>query len=189
MPEVVVQNLRSDRQFTHVSVRIPENLRRELNREARRQRINLNALMNRILTKYVDFDRIAEHERSIVLDRRIFLPIIEEASLEELEILGKKLGPRLVKQAFEFFNIEPTVESLISHYFEPMGAYSGSYQSNVVTNGSNLKLILEHDYGIKWSAFLAEYTRGVVKSLLGTEPKIELDDDLIKIEFRPGTPR
>jgi len=179
-----MQNLRGDRQFAHISVRIPENLRRELNREARRQHINLNALMNRILTKYVNFDRIVEHEHSIVLDRRIFLPMVEASSREGLENLGKKLGPRLVKQTFEFFDIEPTIEGLVSRYFEPMGAYSGRYQSNIVGSGPDLKLILEHDYGIKWSAFLAEYTKGVVKSLLGTEPKIELDDDLIKVEFR-----
>jgi hypothetical protein len=189
MPNVVVESPRNGRQFVHLSFRIPENVRRELNREAKRQHVNLNALANRVLAKYVDFDRIVEHEHSIILDRRIFLPIIEAASREDLENLGKALGPRLVKQTFEFFDIEPTVESLVSRYFEPMGAYSGRYQSNIVGSGPDLKLILEHDYGIKWSAFLAEYTRGVVKSLLGTEPKIELDDDLIKIEFRPGTTR
>jgi hypothetical protein len=182
-----MESLRNRIQFAHVSVRISENLRRELNSEAKREHINLNALVNRILTKFVDFDRIAEHERSIVLDRRIFLPIIEEASLEELEILGKKLGPRLAKQTFEFFNIEPTVESLVSRYFEPMGAYSGNYQLSVAGSGSNLKLILEHDLGSKWSAFLSEYTRGVVKSVLGSEPRIELDDDLVKVEFRSGS--
>jgi len=184
-----VQNLKGQTQFVHVSIRIPESVRHELNKEARRQHINLNALANRILTKYVDFDRMVEHERSIVLDRRIFLPMIEAASREDLENLGKKLGPRLVKQTFEFFDIEPTVESLVSRYFEPMSAYSGRYQANVVGSGPDLKLILEHDYGIKWSTFLAEYTKGVVKSLLGTEPKIELDDDLVKIEFRTGTNR
>lgn len=171
----------------HLSFRIPENLRRELNKEAERQRINLNALANRILTKYVDFDRIAEHEHSIILDRRIFSSIIEVASGEDLESLGRELGPRLVKQTFEFFGIEPTVEILVSRYFEPMGAYSGRYQSNVVGNAPDLKLILEHDYGVKWSAFLAEYTRGVIKSLLGTEPRIELNSDLIKVEFQTGT--
>jgi len=115
--------------------------------------------------------------------------MIEAASREDLESLGKKLGPRLVKQTFEFFDIEPTVDSLVSRYFEPMGAYSGRYQANVVGSGPDLKLILEHDYGIKWSTFLAEYTKGVAKSLLGTEPKIDLDDDLVKVEFRTGTSR
>jgi len=55
------------------------------------------------LPKYVNFDRIVEHEGSIILDRRIFMTIIESSSLEELESPGKKLGPKLVKQAFEFF--------------------------------------------------------------------------------------
>jgi len=184
-----MQNLGNNKQFVHVSFRIPEQTRRELNKEARRQGINLNALTNRILTKYLIFDRLVEHEHSIVLDKRIFLPVIEKVSREDLEELGKKLGPKLLYQSLDFFDIEPTVESLVSHYFEPMGAYSGRYQSNVVGIGPDLKLILEHDYGIKWSTFLAEYTKGVVKSLLGIEPKIELDDDVVKIEFRTGTNR
>ena len=155
-----------------------------MNREAKRQGINLNALANRVLTKYIVFDRIVEHEHSVVLDRRIFTPIIDKISRDDLEDMGMRLGPRLVKQTFEFFDIEPTVESLVSRYFEPMGTYSGRYQSNLVGSGPDLKLIMEHDYGSKWSAFLAEYVKGIVKSVLGTEPRIELADDLIKVEFR-----
>jgi hypothetical protein len=184
MPKIIMQGLNSGKQFVHVSIRIPSDVRSGLDKEARRQGINLNALTNRILAKYLVFDRIVEHEHSIVLDRRIFLPIIEKVTREEFEDLGRKLGPRLVKETFQFFDIEPTVESLISRYFEPMGTYSGRYESNIVRSGPNLKLILEHDYGSKWSGFLAEYTKGVGKSLLGAEPKIEVNDDLVKVEFR-----
>ena len=179
-----MQNLRNDKRFVHISFRISENLRRELNSEAKRQGINVSALANRVLMKYIVFDRIVEHEHSVVLDRRIFTPIIDKISRDDLEVIGMNLGPRLVKQTLEFFGIEPTVENLISRYFEPMGTYSGRYQSNVVGSGPELKLILEHDYGSKWSAFLAEYVKGVVKSVLGTEPRIELANDLIKVEFQ-----
>jgi hypothetical protein len=140
--------------------------------------------MNHLLTKYVIFDRIVEHERSIVLDRRIFFPIIQKVPVEELEKIGKELGPKLVRQTFEFLNIEPTVDNLVNRYLEPMGTYSGRYQSNIVAATPNLKLVLEHEYGSKWSAFLAQYMTGVVKSLLSCEPKIEVEDDLVKIEFR-----
>ncbi len=179
-----MQGLNNGNQFVHISLRIPDNVRSELDKEAKRQGINVNALANRILAKYLIFDRMVEHEHSIVLDRRIFLPIIEKVTREEFEDLGMRLGPRLVKQTFQFYDIEPTVESLISRYFEPMGSYSGRYESNVVRSGRHLKLILEHDYGSKWSAFLAEYAKGVGKSLLGAEPKIELNDDLVVIEFQ-----
>ena len=170
--------------FTHISLRIPENLRHQLDGIARGQHIPLNALATRILAKCVEFDRIVEHERSIVLDRQVFLRFIDETPLDQLEILGRTLGPRLVKQTFEFFDVEPTVKNLVSHYFEPMGAYSGRYQVNITGSGSNFKLILEHDFGSKWSAFLVEHTKGVFKSVLGTEPLIESSDSLVKVTFQ-----
>lgn len=179
-----MQSLRNHRRFVHTSFRISEDLRSELGREAERQGINLNALANRVLTEYITFDRIIEHNRSVVLDREVFAQVIDGMLRDDLEKMGMKLGPKLAKRTFEFFDIEPTVENLISRYFGPMGAYSGMYQSNIITTGSVSRLILEHKFGYKWSAFLAEYVKGIVKSILGVEPRIESSDDLIRIEFR-----
>ena len=44
-------------------------------------------------------------------------------------------------------------------------------------------MILEHDLGEGWSAFLTEYTKGIIKSILDAEPRIEVGDSLVEIEF------
>jgi hypothetical protein len=178
-----MQNLgRSDR-FVHVSVRIPEKLVLELHNEARRQGINFNALINRLLLKFIEFDRIYEHGRSVILDKRVFVPLLDKIKEEELRNIGLKLGPILTKETMEFFDIEFTLESLFSRYLEPMGRHSGEFRFNGMSQGRKIGAVLEHEYGRKWSIFLAEYTKGIMKSVLGTEPRIEVEDDIVSIQF------
>jgi len=178
-----MQRLGNSGRFVHVSARIPESRRQELVSEANRQGINFNALVNRVLNKYLEFDMLSEHEHSITLDRRIFSPILDRMTEEDMKNLGKRLGPRLTRETLEFFDVEFTLDGLVSRYLEPMGRYSGRFRFNSTSRGLGLKGVLEHDYGRKWSVFLAEYTSGIVKSILGTEPRIEVEDDLVKIRF------
>jgi len=172
------------RRSVHISLRVPSELREELQREGSRRKINFNSLGNRILEKYLSFDRLVEHEHSVVIERKVFLGILEEVPVESLAELGKKLGPQVVKESFEFFGIPLTLDNLISNYFTPIGAFSDNYECNATGSTPNLKLILAHEYGDKWSIFLREYASGIIESILGTKPKVLAGVDTVTIEFR-----
>jgi len=99
--------------------------------------------------------------------------------IEEMERIGKELGPKVVKQAFSFLGLSFDLEGLIEHYFQPVSSYSRWYSFNVVGSGTNRKLMFEHQYGWKWSTFLKQYIGGIIKSATGTEPKIVIDEGLV----------
>lgn len=179
-----MQNPKGGKRFSHLSVRISSDLRNELEKELRRQRITVNALVNRALERYLAFDRMTDHDHSVVLEGRIFVRMIEKVRAEDLEEIAKELGPMIVKQDFAFFNISPTLDNLVTKYFEPVGAFSDRFDFNFISDPPNLKLILAHQYGRKWSGFLAEYAKGIIESVLGVQPLIEVGDNLVEIEFR-----
>ncbi len=178
-----MQNLRNGKNFSHLSIRISTNLANELTREVRRQGTTVNALMNRALERYLLFDRVADYDHSIILERECFKRILDEVSSEALLRIAKDIGPKMVERDFAFFNIAPTVDNLISRYFEPFGAFSDRFDLNVSGEAPDLKLVLAHDYGRKWSDFLGEYCKNVVESILGVRPLIKVENDFVTIDL------
>ena len=112
-----MQSRKSRAEFVHVSFRMPSELKDQLEKEAKRKKMNLNAFVNRILVKYYTFDRLVEHENSVVIERHVFSRILDKMKYEDMAEIGKELGPIIVKQDFEFFGITPNLDNLLEKYF------------------------------------------------------------------------
>jgi len=141
----------------------------------------VNALVGQILAKYASFDRIVEHVEAVPLNKLLFMGMLDGIEIGEMERLGRELGPRLVKQTFAFLSLEFDVEGLIQNYFLPVSTYSRWYSFNVSGSGVNRRLLFEHPYGPKWSAFLKQYITGIIRSATGSEPRITVDEGLVTV--------
>jgi len=186
MPNVFVQSLNDRKHFSHLSIRVSTALRKDLEKEVRHQGITVNALVNRVLDRYLAFDRMADYDHSVVLERDCFAKLLEKMEGQDLVQIARSLGPKTVKRDFAFFDITPTLDNLVSKHFEPTGAFSDRFELNVSGEAPNLKLVLTHEYGRKWSEFLAEYYNNVIESILKVEPPIKVEDDVVTIEFGSG---
>jgi hypothetical protein len=140
-----------------------------------------------VLERYIAFDRMADYDHSVSIERGFFEKIIERSSSEDLLEIARNLGPKIVKRDFAFFNIAPTLDNLIAKHLEPVGAFSDRFDLNISGEAPDLKLVLTHEYGRKWSEFLAEYYGKAIESTLKVRPLIKVEDDLVTIEFAPGT--
>ncbi len=170
-----------EKKFVHVSFRIPSEAKAGLERDAKKRDINLNALVSQILVKYVTFDRIADQVEAVYLNKLLFVGMLDKIEEVEMERLGRNLGPRLIKKTFAFLNLEFDIDGLIVHYFRPLSTYSRWYDFDVAGSGANRKLMFEHPYGLKWSAFLKQYLGGIIKSATGNDPRITTDEELVTI--------
>lgn len=178
-----MQNLDNRKRFSHLSIRVSAALRKDLEKEIRRQGITVNALVNRVLERYLAFDRMADYDHSVVLERGCFAKIVEKMEGGDLVQIATSLGPKTVKRGFAFFGITPTLDNLVSKHFEPTGAFSDRFELNTSGEAPNLKLVLTHEYGPKWSEFLAEYYNKAIESTLKVRPLIRVEDDIVTIEF------
>ncbi len=178
-----MQNLGDEKRFTHLSVRIPSDLNTHLVSESKRQGITLNALINRTLERYLTFDRLVDFDHSVVLEEQIFERLLEHIDNEDLAKVARDIGPKVVKRDFAFFNISATLDSLVSSYFRPAGKFSNKFDINVSGEFPNVKLVLSHEHGLKWSNFLREYCEGVIESVIGARPLITAEDDVVTIDL------
>lgn len=165
--------------FVHISLRIDEEIRNQLNDEAKRRSITLNSLVNTILSKYLSFDKILEATKAIPLSGSFLDELLEITSTEEMENIGKKLGPKVIRKSFAFRGIAFNLDSLTKFYFEPVSAYSGWYSFNSYFVGTTRILVFEHSRGPKWTTFLKQYVAGIIHSATGTEPEIAVVDETL----------
>jgi len=118
MPVVVMQSLGGGKHVSHLSIRIPSEIGAELAIEARHQGITVNAMVNRALERYLSFDRLADFDHSVTLERQIFEKMLENVDVEDLERIAREIGPQTVKRDFVFFNIPATLDNLVSKYLD-----------------------------------------------------------------------
>lgn len=95
-----MQNLGNRKQFSHLSIRVSTDLRKDLEKDARRKGIPVNALVNRLLERHIAFDRMTDFDHSIVLERGCFAKIVEKMKGEDLVQIARSLGPKTVKRDF-----------------------------------------------------------------------------------------
>jgi len=176
-----MQNPKERIEYIHVSLRIPAELKTDLEGHARNQLVNFNSLVNRVLVKYTSFDRIAEHVGAIPLNGRLFAGMLENVPREEMERLGKELGSDLIQETFQFLGLEYDIRGLIKHYFEPMSMFSGWYKFTIVGTGPNRRLMFQHAFGPKWSAFLKAYVSSIIKAATGLDVRALADNHILTI--------
>jgi len=165
--------------FIHVSLRLPERVRKQLKEEAKHRNITLNSLINAILAKYIFFDKIVEGMNAIPLSGAFFREWLEITLTDEMESIAKKLDAKVVRQSFAFQGIVFNLDNLIKHYFEPLSAHSGWYSFNTYLEGTSRKLVFRHSLGPKWTAFLKRYVASILRSATGTEPEVMIEDEIL----------
>jgi len=138
-------------------------------------------LATRILMKYMRFDRLTEHLDALPVNGRLFAGLLEDSSIERLERMGSVLGSELIKETFVFLGTEYDVDGLITHYFEPISAFSNWYTFSVVGGATSRRLMFKHPHGPKWSAFLKAYITSIIKAASGVEPRGTADDHIVVI--------
>jgi hypothetical protein len=171
----------ANRKFVHVGYRIPSELKVELDLEAKRRATNVNSLVGQVLAKHASYDMLAEYVEAVPLSKPLFTRMLDNVEAEDLGAMGEELGPNVMKSAFTFLNLEFNLDGLIENYFRPMSMHSRWYRFNVVGSGPNRKLLFEHGYGPKWSAFLKPYLAGIFRSATGIEPRVTADGRLVTV--------
>lgn len=134
-----------------------------------------------ILTRYASFDKFVNQVDAVSLNAPLFTGLLEDAPVDHLELLGKTIGPHLIKRAFTVLDLPYNLDGLIDHYFKPMSSYSKWYTFTIAGTGANRKLMFQHTHGPKCSALLKVYISNIIKSATGSEPRVVADHRLVTV--------
>ena len=165
-----------------VSFRIPREVLRILEEEAKHRDLSLSAVVIKLLTKGAIFDLFIENIHPITIARETFLAIINYVTEDELQHAGELGGSRVPKSFFKQHNLKPTLNSLLREYFGRLEKYAGRFTAKQVPEEQ--KIILHHSLGMKWSCFLKGHITATFRSILKMEPHIDMDESSVTIYLK-----
>ncbi len=82
------------------TVRIPEDLHRIIQIEAREENIGFNTVVNRLLRKHVEWDRFANRFGRVSLSRETIVSLLEAIDDEKIEEIAESLVPKIKEMVF-----------------------------------------------------------------------------------------
>jgi hypothetical protein len=151
------------------TVRLAQEMDRQLQEDAEANGMTVNGLMNRILTKYIKWDTHIEKFKFVSITNETLKLFLEEGSDNEIERIATDTGRKTIEGItlfwFHKLNLETALKTASIY-----GRYSGLLTSEIKVDEGNYKIIFHHDLGDKWSLFLKCAINQFIKTSLGIVP-------------------
>ena len=162
-----------------------------LHEEAKRQNISVNVLMDKIIRRFVLFDRFKDRINVINLPNRTFKEIFQHVPEDQLSKQGEKFGSL---DAIDFFsslgyprNYDTFIYLISEHFGSPK--FARWFQCFHHTLESQDLFHLQHNLGRKWSIFIDQYLRTILKKIVNTKVDSKIYDFAVTLKVsRPKTP-
>ena len=156
-----------------ITLRLPNSVLNILKKEAEKKDLPLNALLTKMLTKIVSFDMQLDVMPTIIMSHALFTKMIDEIDEPSMEEISRE-GPNIIKNLFTILGLRYELDNVINNYLVTLGKYCGWYKLNPEITHNNYRLVFEIQLGSKWTKFVAEYVKNILKSL-----KIHIDNESI----------
>jgi len=169
------------------TIRLTEEIDNMLERDAEEQNVSANALISKIMTRYVEWDRVIDKTSYIILSSMLFRALINEISDQKLEEIGQNFVSKAVKELAMVEFGKTDFESLMKTFFL-ISKYDTSMRVSAPLpaeskTDSRYTLTVYHDFGLKGGVLLKGYVESVVRNELGTQPTINITEDVITVSF------
>jgi hypothetical protein len=146
-----------------------------LRKDAERQGMSVNVLMNLILRRYALFDRWARGHNVISLTQRAFREVLEGIPLENLALAGEKSGSSDPQSILDMIGLPSNYDSfayLISEHFGGSN-YAMWFNCHRHFHENSDVFHLQHNLGRGWSVYLQKYILSYLKTLkIDVETKV-----------------
>jgi len=169
------------------TIRLSENINDLLERDAQEQNISANALISKIMTRYVEWDRIIEKTSGVTISSLLFRALLNEISDQKLEEIAKDFGVKVVKDlaimAFGKEDLDTVLKTLLL-----IGKYSTGVRASAPVSveskvDGRYVLTLHHDWGPKGSVLFTSLFDYLIRNELGRQPTINVTDDAVTVSF------
>ncbi len=164
------------------TIRLTQELNDLLQEDARANGISVSALINKIMTKHVEWDRHIEKFSFISIASETFRSILREIDDKKLENIAKDLGNSMPQAVTMFWFKKLNLETFLKT-ISLFGKYSGLHTNEIEIKGENCTITFHHDLGRKWSAFLKHFLSQYVESAVGIAPQTDITDNLVVVSF------
>jgi uncharacterized protein (DUF1778 family) len=168
------------------TIRLTQELDDLLQKDAQAKGISVNAFINGLMMKYVEWDRYINKFSFISIASETFKSILNVVDNKKLENIAKDLGSEMPKAVamfwFKKLNLETSLNTITL-----FGKYSGLHANEIEFNEGNYIITFHHNLGEKWSTFLRHFISQFISSAVGIIPQTDATSNLVIASFRVPT--
>ncbi len=152
------------------TLRLEGELDEDLLRLAENENISVNLLINKALTRYVEWDANSEKFGLISISKRLLRNLLERIPEDVVRELGKQSGKEGGPELVTFFYKKFDMDTLLKAIENLTSKYANNFKFEHHFDGKTHTLVMKHDTGLKASAYYAESVKAVF-ALLGLKAK------------------
>lgn len=164
------------------TIRLTGKLDELLQDDAKEKNLSVNGLVNRIMTRYMEWDRYISKFGFVSIASETFRAILEEVGDEKIENIAKELGQQMPQAVTLFWFKELNLETFLKT-ITLYSKYSGLHKIEIEMNKDCI-ITFHHELGKKWSVFLSHFLSQFVESTVGVVPQVETTNSLIVVRVR-----
>ena len=152
------------------TLRLESELDEVLSRLSEKDNISVNLLINKALTRYVEWDINYEKFGLVSVSKRLLRTLFDYLPEKDVRELGTRSGKEGGPEIVNFFYKKFDLETLLKAFENLTSKYSNNFKYEHHFDGKMHTLVMKHDTGPKASAYYAESVKAAF-ALLGLKAK------------------
>jgi hypothetical protein len=155
-----------------------------LQKEALRQGVSVNVLLNKMLRKYSLYSRWNERNININLSQQTHRELLGTVQIEKIAEAGKKSGKLDAINIVNSMGLPMDYDSFIYLITEYLGGrdFARWFQCFYHTQNDKDIFHLQHNFGRNWSIFLENYILAFLAVIVDVDAKTRIYDYAITLE-------
>lgn len=166
---------------TCATFRLPKEKLNKLRKVSEFKNITPNTLVNQIINSHLDWHSRAAPAKLYYLPKSFLIRIINELSEEELRELARDTAKNDLVDMSLFLRGGFTIASMSDIAKTWLRISQMPYRFEAT--GKNIKIIIEHDMGTKYSQFIKEISRYLLEVAFETKSSCDITANAVIIEI------
>lgn len=149
--------------------------------ESERRGISLNALVNNVFRKYVEFDRLAERTNMVTLNRPLFSLLLSLAPNSALYDQVYDYGKQSGNDTLLFWKKEVSSIALKDYLTRVLCDFCNLGEYDLTLSSDTF--VVTHNLGPRGTIFLKAYISGIIEGCMGRTAPIDASGSTLKFSL------
>lgn len=145
-----------------ITIRVPEDLKAHLDAICKREKINMNLLINQILEKSVNWDTHLSKMGWVTFQPTVVNQLMNCLSQQEMKEVASKISGDIINSIRLLYG-DNSFESMIKFFESWLQSTNSPYRHDESSNSH--KFIVDHKLGKNWSEFAVMASNSIVENL------------------------
>lgn len=175
-----------------ITLRLDKEIVRKLRSEANDQDLSLNAITNKALRRYVEWNAFEQKSGMISISAPVLIELLRQINEEEIVSIAKTFGKNAARDITLLVKGKMDTASFVSWFLARMKNCSviGEISQDINTEGDGAKkfgektYVLKHQLGYKWSLFHKTVLESIFAEILTVPLETQITDSILIFKIK-----